>query len=301
LICIGGNSIARSAGFSPEQANAPFSLPALARRNQLKLAARQVEKPWGRTNIPDSFETPNGGPVGEIWFEAPGAGDLPLLVKYIFTSEKLSVQVHPNDEQAAERGLPRGKNECWYILDCEPDARLGIGLRTPLSPAALRQAAIDGSIEADLDWKPVAPGDFFFVPAGTVHAIGAGIALLEIQQNSDVTYRLYDYGRPRELHLDDAIGVSSTQPYGGPSSSGSRAPVDTVLLDGPQFSVVRATSADAVPASLSARRRWIIPLQGCASSEAEQASAGECLLVEHSAPLSIDKGSVVLVAAEGTV
>jgi mannose-6-phosphate isomerase len=267
----------------------------------LKFAARQVEKPWGRMNIPGIFGTPNAGPVGEIWFEAPGASDLPLLVKYIFTSEKLSVQVHPNDEQAAERGLARGKSECWYILDCEPGAKLGLGLRTPLSPAALREAAIGGSIEADLDWKPVAPGDFFFVPAGTVPAIGAGIALLEIQQNSDVTYRLYDYGRPRELHLDDAIAVARAEPYRAPRSSASGAPVDTVLVDGPQFTVVRATAAEAVPASLSARRRWIIPLEGWAAWREEQASAGECLLLEPSAPLSIGNSSVVLVAAEGAI
>src|SRR3546814_988628 len=95
------------------------------------------------------------------------------------SSEKLSIQVHPNDEQARERGLPGGKEECWYILDAEPDAKLGIGLTRRLSGEELRAAALDGSIEQLMDWKDVKAGDFFFIPAGTVHAIGAGLKLVE--------------------------------------------------------------------------------------------------------------------------
>src|SRR5947199_2014141 len=178
---------------------------------RMKLATRQVEKPWGRTALPPPFGDIGGRRIGEIWFEGPG--DLPLLAKYIFTSEKLSVQVHPDDEAARERGLRRGKSECWYIIDAEPGAVLGLGLKEEISREALRAAAHEGSIEALMDWVPVAAGDFHFVPAGTVHAIGAGIALLEFQQASDVTYRLYDYGRPRALHLDDAVAVAHCGPY----------------------------------------------------------------------------------------
>ena len=153
------------------------------------------------------FEPPAGQRIGEVWFT--GGGDLPLLAKYIFTSERLSIQVHPNDQQARARGLASGKTECWYILDAEPDATIGLGLTREVSPEELRAAALDGSIEQLIDWRPVKAGDFILVPPGTIHAIGAGISLLEFQQNADVTYRLYDYGRPRELHLDDSVAVGS--------------------------------------------------------------------------------------------
>lgn len=149
-------------------------------------------------------------------------GRTALLVKYIFTSDRLSIQVHPNDAQAVDKGLLRGKEEIWHILDCEPGATLGIGLTAPMIPDQFGVAAQDGSLEQWIDWKPVKPGDYFFIPAGTVHAIVAGITLAEIQQNSDITYRLYDYGRPRELHLEDGVAVSHLVPY-------DRAPGKTPL------------------------------------------------------------------------
>ena len=124
----------------------------------LKLHTKSVEKPWGRTELPSIFPNPDAKQIGEIWFDGPEGRHLPLLVKYIFTSEKLSIQVHPNDAEARERGLPGGKSECWYILDAEPDAVLGIGVKEPLSAEALRAAALDGSIEQLMDWKPVAKG-----------------------------------------------------------------------------------------------------------------------------------------------
>ncbi len=147
--------------------------------------------------------------IGEIWFVSDEP--LPLLAKYIFTSERLSVQVHPDDDQARSRGFPRGKAECWFILDCDPGATIGLGLTRQLTRDELRAAALDGSIEDAIDWRPVKPGDFLYVPPGTIHAIGAGISLLELQQNSDVTFRLYDYGRPRELHLEDALAVANAE------------------------------------------------------------------------------------------
>lgn len=267
----------------------------------MKLQAHAVEKPWGRTDLAGVFGGSSGRRIGEIWFEHPALQDLPLLVKYIFTSEKLSVQVHPNDDEAHRRGLARGKNECWYILDAEEGATLALGLKSEVSAIELRASAIDGSIEELMDWRPVAPGDFFYVPAGTVHAIGAGIMLLEVQQNSDVTYRLYDYGRPRELHLDEGMSVSRREVY--PSENFRRAggPVDTVLVDGPDFSLVRGSSIHSIQSSLSARQRWVMPLKGSATSNGETAAAGECLLLEPSAPLSLSETTVVLIAIEGSV
>ena len=266
----------------------------------MKLQAHAVEKPWGRTDLASIFGTA-GRQIGEIWFEHPAGEELPLLVKYIFTSEKLSVQVHPNDDQARDRGLKRGKNECWYILDAAKGASLGLGLRSRVSEDALRAAAIDGSIESLMDWRPVVPGDFFYVPAGTIHAIGAGIMLLEVQQNSDVTYRLFDYGRPRELHLDDGIAVSKAEEYASFNVRPSSGPVDTVLVDSPYFSLIRASSTDSIPSTLTTRRRWVMPLQGRAESNDSSAIAGECLLLEPSIELTLADSAIVLIGVEGSV
>lgn len=266
----------------------------------MKLQSHVVEKPWGRLDLPPAFQNDATDKVGEVWFDAPAERDLPLLVKYIFTSEKLSVQVHPNDEEARQRGLRRGKNECWYILDAQEGASLGLGLRAPVSADELRAAAIDGSIEDLMDWRPVSAGDFFYVPAGTIHAIGAGITLLEVQQNSDVTYRLYDYGRPRELHLDDGVAVAKPDVYSSSSGHPASGPSDTVLIDGPYFSLVRATSSDPVAPSFASRQRWVMPLEGEACSNGDVAKPGECLLLEPGEQLDL-KYSVALVAVEGSI
>jgi mannose-6-phosphate isomerase len=237
----------------------------------MKLQRRYVEKPWGRTELPPMFDPPAGERIGEVWF-TDGA-ELPLLAKYIFTSERLSIQVHPDDVQARERGLPQGKSECWYILDAEPDATLGLGLTREVDKDELRSAALDGSIEQLIDWRPVAAGDFIFVPSGTIHAIGAGISLLEFQQNADVTYRLYDYGRPRELHLDDGVAVAAAKPFDGRLLQHLSADEQRTLVDGPHFTLV-LTSEDA----LQGRLRWVMPLDGEVHSAGARAGPGECLL-----------------------
>lgn len=159
-----------------------------------RLHRKVVERPWG----------------GEIWFNAEQ--ELPLLVKFIYTHAALSVQVHPGDEYAAEHHRSRGKTEMWYIVSATPEATIALGFREPLTRERLREAALSGEIEQYLNWVTPRPGDTFFTPAGTVHAIGAGIELWEIQENSDITYRLFDYGRGRELHLDHALKVTSTEP-----------------------------------------------------------------------------------------
>ena len=177
------------------------------------LPTREVEKPWGRDALPPPFVAPAGKRIGEVWFEPPP--ELPsLLVKYIFTSEKLSIQVHPDDDQARAAGNgANGKEECWLVIDAEPGATLGVGFHRNVGADEMRAAALDGSIEDLLVWHPVRAGDFFYIPAGTVHAIGAGVSLIEVQQNADITYRLYDYGRPRELHLDEGIAVAKGKPH----------------------------------------------------------------------------------------
>jgi mannose-6-phosphate isomerase len=252
----------------------------------MKLLRHEVEKPWGRA------ERPGGPRIGEIWFEAPDGRTLPLLVKHIFTSEKLSIQVHPDDAQARARGLPNGKSECWYITDAKPGAALGLGFKQPIGKEEMRQAALDGSIEALMDWRPVRAGDFFYVPAGTVHAIGEGLSLIEVQQQSDTTYRLYDYGRPRELHLDDGIAVASGGTY--PSACGTHVEGGQLLVKGPHFSLIHAIGQTN---ALVERQRWAIPLTGTVTSGDEEADPGECLLIEPGAEISSD--GAYLLAASG--
>jgi mannose-6-phosphate isomerase len=263
----------------------------------VKFERKLVEKPWGRTELPDIFGSTGGRRIGEIWFT--GAGDLPLLVKYIFTSERLSIQVHPSDDQAHARSLPSGKEECWYILDAEPGATLGLGLKREVTPDALRAAALDGSIEELMDWRPVQTGDFFYVPAGTVHAIGGGLSLLEFQQNADVTYRLYDYGRPRELHLDDGIAVARPQPYSDDRARHVPPHKPAVLVNDPLFSLVQAVDGN-VPAETENRRRWVIPLDIEVRAGSEAAGPGECLLVEAGEDVDFGSGRV-LIGSEGSL
>ena len=262
----------------------------------MKLRTELVEKPWGRTNIPPMFANPEDRKIGEVWFTSDY--DQPLLLKWLFTSERLSVQVHPNDAQARERGLPRGKTECWFIVEAEPGATIGLGLSREVSEEELRVAALDGSIEQLLDWRPVKAGEFFFVAPGTIHAIGPGLTLIEFQQNADVTYRLYDYGRPRELHLDDGAAVAVRSPY--PSDLAREVGDEpTVLANGPQFSLVQAVDGAAPDEDLSDRRRWVIPIEGLATSNGERAEPGECLIIEPGAPLDFS-GARILIGAEGS-
>ena len=203
----------------------------------MKLRTRTVEKVWGCETLPAPFIAPKGKRIGEIWFEPPE--QLPqLLVKYLFTSDRLSVQCHPDDVQAEAAGLGRnGKEECWLVVAAETGAMLGVGFRNEVDAETMRAAAIDGSIEDLLMWYEVQAGDFFYIPANTVHAIGEGCAIIEIQQNSDVTYRLYDYGRPRELHLDEGVAIAKGSPH--PPQLRQRIP-DTghaCLVDGPHFTL----------------------------------------------------------------
>jgi mannose-6-phosphate isomerase len=256
----------------------------------MKLRTEYVEKPWGRTRLPGIFASQPGTRIGEIWFEADRS--LPLLVKYLFTSEKLSVQVHPDDEQARDRGLPRGKAECWYVLHAEADAKIGLGLKQRLTREELKSAALDGSIMDAMQWRPVQTGDLLYVPPGTIHAIGEGISLLEVQQNSDVTYRLYDYGRPRELHLEDGVAVSTLDPYPEELAQHVDDDHERVLVDGPRFTLVHASSD-----RLQDRTRWILPLKGSVRCDGETAGAGECLLLEPGDTLDVEDARLLIAAA----
>ena len=205
------------------------------------------ERIWGATALPAFLDQPKPGhPVGEAWLtavdckveggeatlgdltqrwpEAFGAqepGEFPLLIKFLFPHEWLSVQVHPNDAEAQAIGQPRGKNECWYVLSAEPGAKLALGFEGEITTSEIEQAIREGTLESRLRYVPVKAGDMVYVEAGTIHAIGPGMVVLETQQYSDTTYRLYDYGRQRELHLEEGLAVTKAQ-----TKAGTVAPVE---------------------------------------------------------------------------
>ncbi|MDF7773710.1 class I mannose-6-phosphate isomerase [Sphingomonas sp. AOB5] len=266
------------------------------------LATHRVEKPWGRMKLWPGFPDPPVGsdPVGEIWFQTPGDATPDLLIKYLFTSEKLSVQVHPDDDQAHAAGLPRGKDECWVILDAEPDSTIALGTLEPMSREALREAAIDGSIEHLLDWKPVKAGDFFYSASGTIHAIGAGITLIEVQQNSETTYRLYDYGRPRELHLEEGVAVSDPAPFVAHPMPGKVAAERTILVEGPKFVLERWPGGHRKVSLPEGVTGWLVPITGEGVAGGVAWRAGECLTISSEAEIEAAAGSDLLFAYPGT-
>src|SRR6201999_4319940 len=152
-----------------------------------------------------------------------------------FTTEPLSIQVHPDDAFARSIGLANGKTEAWYILSAIPGAKVAVGLNYPRSATELRTAITDGSIANIVHWHPVRPGDVIFIPAGTIHAIGAGIVLAEIQQHSDATFRLFDYGRQRELHEDNGVAVAHPWPLRTPCNPTRLTANRTVLVASRHF------------------------------------------------------------------
>jgi mannose-6-phosphate isomerase len=153
--------------------------------------------------------------AGEALLGADRDAEFPLLVKLLFPADKLSVQVHPDDAQAQAMGQPRGKTECWYVLEAAAGATIALGLKPAATADLVRAAIAAGTMEEWLEWVPVEVGDMLFVDAGTVHAIGPGVVLLETQQTCDVTFRMYDYGRARELHVEQALRVMKTQTAAG--------------------------------------------------------------------------------------
>jgi mannose-6-phosphate isomerase len=262
------------------------------------LPIREVEKPWGRDVLPAPFVAAAGKKIGEVWFEPPP--ELPqLLVKYIFTSEALSVQVHPTDAQTLAKGLGRqGKEECWVIVDAEPGAKLGIGFNQPIDADAMRAAALDGSIEHLMEWHSVAPGDFFYIPANTVHAIGAGISLIEVQQNSDITYRLYDYGRPRELHLDEGMAVAKGEPYADKWKGKAPEGENAVLVGGPLFLLDQVVGTpDSAVAMRYDQALLVIPREGSVYVAGQEIAPGGCALADSLADIIFASSGLSLLAA----
>jgi len=242
-----------------------------------------VRKPWGVTDLrPWSDIDVSGGAVGELWFHrqdqtAPVSA---LLLKLLFTSEPLSIQVHPDDAFARSIGLPNGKTEAWYILSALPDARVAVGLKRRLSPDELLASIRNGSVADLVQWRPVIEGDVVFVPAGTIHAIGAGIVLAEIQQHSDATFRLFDYGRQRELHEDNAVAVSDAGPVQVQSGSRRLSTERMLLTANPHFVLERIDLLANTSWALNTdRETWFLVLDGHAAIGLAAASVGEVIFI----------------------
>jgi mannose-6-phosphate isomerase len=267
-----------------------------------RLVARRIEKVWGQRHLPPAFGTvaDDAKPIGEIHFEDPRGGRPALLVKYLFTAERLSIQVHPDDEAAHALGHPCGKDEAWLVLAAEPDAEIAIGLRRAVSREELRAAAIDGRIEQLIDWRAAEEGDSYYSPAGTIHAVGPGLTLIEIQQNCDVTYRLFDYGRPRELHLDDAIAVAMRGPYEAPHEPYMIADVREILANGPAFVLERWQRGGAGRLQAEPNRPvWLVPVRGGGTIDGQLLEPGSAWLIEGEVDLAIAEGADLLVSYPG--
>jgi mannose-6-phosphate isomerase len=255
---------------------------------------RAVIKPWGVEDLrPWSNAGHDSRIIGEIWYERPGNGAVipALLLKLLFTSQPLSIQVHPNDAFAHAMGLANGKTEAWYVLTAAPDAKVALGLSGRLTPQELREAIDDGSIADLIVWHAVSADDVIFVPAGTIHAIGAGLVIAELQQRSDATFRLFDPGRKRELHVENAIAVADT------GLAGSQVPPVQLtaerrrLVANPHFVFERIDlKANSSWCLKAERETWLLVLSGSAVAGSFEVAMGEALFA-HSDRIAIHAGA----------
>jgi mannose-6-phosphate isomerase len=250
----------------------------------IELARVQVmPKPWGVACLLPWNSTEANGLVGEIWFQRPGNAnsDHALLLKLLFTSEPLSIQVHPDDAYAQSVGLACGKSEAWYILSAVAGAKVALGLKRNMAPQQLRAAINDGSIVDLMSWQTVSPGDVVCVPAGTIHAIGAGLVIAEIQQRTDATFRLFDFGRQRELHIESGIAVAHAGPADAPVHQRQLTGERTLLMSEPHFSLERIELAPDTTWSLQAdRETWFFVLDGHARAGPFDVATGDTVFAQ---------------------
>jgi mannose-6-phosphate isomerase len=246
--------------------------------------AQAVQKPWGVSDLrPWSSAAQDGNsPVGEIWYEPPGsASDPSLLLKLLFTSQPLSIQVHPDDAYAQSLGLACGKTEAWYILSAAPGARIALGLKKQVAPRQLREAVDDGSIAGLIAWRPVVSGDVVFVPAGTIHAIGAGLVIAEVQQRSDATFRMFDFGRKRELHVANAVAVAAAEPADASVKPKRLSDERTLLVSSPHFAFERIELAPGSSVRIDAEREtWLLVIGGRARAGKLDVAVGDAVFAQ---------------------
>jgi mannose-6-phosphate isomerase len=247
-------------------------------------SARALPKPWGVVDLsPWSRVGHDGIAIGEIWFGRPdnAAIEPSLLLKLLFTSQPLSIQVHPGDVAAHAMGLPSGKTEAWYVLSATPEAKIALGLKRRLTAQQLRWAIEDSSISDLIVWRKASAGDVIFVPAGTVHAIGAGLVIAELQQRSDVTFRLFDYGRHRELHVENAIVVADAGPADLEAQTRQLTAQRKLLVSTPHFEFEQIDLAPHSSWCLDAEREtWLLVIEGAAIAGSFEVAVGDVVFAQ---------------------
>jgi mannose-6-phosphate isomerase len=241
------------------------------------------QKPWGMTNLsPWSAAGGAGAKIGELWFDVDPSETSRLQLKLLFATEPLSIQVHPTNDFAKTIGLPSGKTEAWYVVDAHPDARIGVGLTQNMTRQQFRHALRDGSIADLLLWRRVMAGDSYLIPAGTVHALGGGLVVAEIQQRVDVTFRIFDHGRGRELHLEQAIAVADAAPASGAFEQFRLSNTRRLLAVCAEFTFERID----LPPSSSWRidapcETWVLALSGTACIGGRAIGSGEAFFARQ--------------------
>jgi mannose-6-phosphate isomerase len=287
----------------------------------LRLEPYYSERPWGTRDLaPVYAKAPGTQPIGEVWLtgdqcrvaNGPLAGEtllglsrrfgrelvgqtareqdrFPLLVKFLFPHDKLSVQVHPDDECARRLGQPCGKTECWYVLDAQPGARIGLGLKSGTTRAQFERAIAETRAEQLLNWVDVHPGELIYVEAGTVHTIGPGMVLVETQQNSDTTFRLYDYGRPRELHIRQGLEALKESTRAGK--------VQTRIVDGRLTSLISAPCFRVDKLTLRQGDEFRECSGGAAAHVLVGLNGSAVIECAGTGPLSLSRGEVVVIPA----
>jgi mannose-6-phosphate isomerase len=246
--------------------------------------AHALPKPWGVHNLrPWNNAIHDGNAIGEIWYERAEKSltDPSLLIKLLFTSQPLSIQVHPDDTFAHSIGLPRGKSEVWYVLSATPEAKVALGLKQRLTPQQVSTAVDDGSIADLVEWKGVSSEDVIYVPAGTIHAIGAGLVIAELQQRSDATFRLFDYARSRELHVERAIAIANTGPAEFQIRPKQISDERTLLVSCPHFTFEKINLLPNSRWHLEASQEtWLLVLSGSARTGTFDVLAGDAVFAQ---------------------
>ncbi|HUR37499.1 MAG TPA: type I phosphomannose isomerase catalytic subunit [Terriglobales bacterium] len=213
----------------------------------------------------------------------------PLLMKFLMPKEKLSVQVHPDDEGAQKIGQPCGKTECWYVLAAEPGAQVGLGLKQGVTRDEVKKAIVENRLEPLMNWIDVKPGDLVYVDAGTIHAIGPGSIIVETQQNSDTTYRLYDYGRGRELHIEQGVAALKEKTHAGKVQRVGMNGLAN-LVSAPCFTVDKLVVREPLNVEVSGERtsaQVFVALDGCGVFHVDgmrpvTLAKGECMVLPAS-------------------
>ncbi|HWC19891.1 MAG TPA: type I phosphomannose isomerase catalytic subunit [Terriglobales bacterium] len=280
------------------------------------------ERVWGTRDVSAFYPSYRMGkePIGEVWLTGEGCrvsnGNLqgrtlaelahdfgtelngtlardsrfPLLVKILLPKDRLSVQVHPDDQGARKVGLPCGKTECWYVLSAAPGAQVGLGFKPGVDRKQIEDSIHAKNMEQLLNWIPVTAGDMIYVDAGTVHAIGPDCVMLETQQNSDTTYRLYDYGRPRELHIERGLEAMKQITRAGKVKT-YKSDGREVLISSPSFEVDKLLlklpqTFNTIPNPDETSPHCIVGVRGCGIIESDGAPA-----------ISVGRGEAAVVPA----